>query len=233
MQTVRRGFGRSVVFGRLVVPSRHPRVLARLEELPSAELDRRVERFGVWAGSVWRGVAGPMRLGCELLLPYPGFCGFDGVCHVRVLEPLGRLACRQPVVIVGALEDSSGTSITNVIEIVAAAVRREVFPEGRRFLLVEHYADRCKPEFAIVRFKRSERQPSHEIWAHLGRLHVQIGSHGPSLVAPPGLLLSGFGNRGGIPCSTRSWRQSSAARSGFGLLASTRRRRLQAARAGG
>jgi hypothetical protein len=92
--------------------------------------------------SPWHAVAGPMRLGCELLLPYPGFCGFDGLCHVRVFVLCHRVPWRAPVVLVGGLDDNPGTSVTNVIEVVAAAVRRQVFPEGSRFVLVEHYADR-------------------------------------------------------------------------------------------
>lgn len=34
-----------------------------------------------------------------------------------------------------------GTSITNAIEMVAAAVQRSEFPEGREFNLIEHYPD--------------------------------------------------------------------------------------------
>jgi hypothetical protein len=103
---------------------------------------------------------------------------------------------RHAVVVVGGIEDNPGTSITNAIEVVAAAVRRTVLPEGRPFVLVEHYADqmrdRGRPAFAVVRFKRSERLPSRNIWAHLGRLHVAIASERPLLVAPAGLMMCGF-----------------------------------------
>jgi hypothetical protein len=67
-----------------------------------------------------------MELTRELLLPYQGLNGFDGVCHVRVYEQPGQL----PVVIVGALDDNPGTSITNAIEMVAAAVQRSEFRTG-------------------------------------------------------------------------------------------------------
>lgn len=80
-----------------------------------------------------------MRLVRELLVPFPGRFGLDGVCHVRVYRPAGMSWGRPAVVIVGALDDIQGTSITIAIEIVAAVVRRLVFPSGGRFVLVEHY----------------------------------------------------------------------------------------------
>jgi hypothetical protein len=153
-------------------------------------------RVGGSPGSLWRRVGGPMRPAWELLLPYPGFCGFDGVCHVRVFVPCRRLPWRASVALVGGIDDNPGTSITNVIEVVAAVVRRQVFADGRAFVLIEHYADTLgdssRPAFAIVRFKRTERQPSRDLWAHLGGLHVDLGGQQPLLVAPPGLLRSGF-----------------------------------------
>ena len=56
-----------------------------------------------------------MDLTRELLLPYQGLNGFDGLCHIRVYEQPGRL----PVVIAGGLDDNPGTSITNAIEMLA------------------------------------------------------------------------------------------------------------------
>lgn len=104
------------------------------------------------------GRAGPdytrqqMRLTHELLLPYQGLNGFDGLCHIRVYEEPGKL----PVAIAGGLTDSPGTTITNAIEMVAAAIQRSVFTDGREFFLVEHYpsslAVRDQPTFAIIHF---------------------------------------------------------------------------------
>ena len=59
-----------------------------------------------------------MRLTHESLIAYRGFHDINGLCHVRVFEAPGGL----PVVIAGALDDRTGTSITNAIEMVAAAV---------------------------------------------------------------------------------------------------------------
>jgi len=42
-------------------------------------------------------------------------------------------------VIAGALEDAPATTITNAIEMVAAAIQASVFPDGREFELLEHY----------------------------------------------------------------------------------------------
>jgi hypothetical protein len=60
-----------------------------------------------------------MQLTHQSLLPYQGFHGTRGLCHIRVYEQPGRL----PVVIAGALEDGPGTSTTNAIEMVAAAIQ--------------------------------------------------------------------------------------------------------------
>ena len=95
----------------------------------------------------------------ELLLRYQGKNGFDGVCYVRVYEQPGQL----PTVIAGALEDNPGTSITNAIEMVATAVQRSQFPEGREFNLIEHYPDtidrRGTPTYALIHF---EHRATHE-----------------------------------------------------------------------
>ncbi len=93
-----------------------------------------------------------MHLTRELLLPYQGLNGFDGLCHVRVYEQPGQL----PIVIAGGLDDNPGTSITNAIEMVAAAVQRSEFSDGREFRLVEHYPDtingRGTPTYALIHF---------------------------------------------------------------------------------
>jgi|SRR5271165_2578430 len=86
----------------------------------------------------------------EKLLPFQGPHDIDGLCHVRVYEPHGRL----PVVVVGELDDNPGTKITNGAPLVARAVEREFFLEGREFLLVEHHPaslfDGARHEFELV-----------------------------------------------------------------------------------
>lgn len=107
-----------------------------------------------------------MRLTHESLLAYQGLHGTRGLCHVRVYEEPGRL----PVVIAGALEDAPGTSITNAIEMVAAAIQASVFSDGREFELIEHYPDRLDgsgaPGFSRIRFvhrsiEEDPGDPSH------------------------------------------------------------------------
>jgi hypothetical protein len=59
-------------------------------------------------------------------------------------------------VIAGALDDGPGTSITNAIETVAAAIQENILTDGREFELIEHYpgslSDRDTPSFSRVRF---------------------------------------------------------------------------------
>ncbi|HXN40005.1 MAG TPA: hypothetical protein VN892_18390 [Solirubrobacteraceae bacterium] len=93
-----------------------------------------------------------MQLTHQALLPYQGFHGTQGLCHLRVYEQPGRL----PIVIAGALDDNPATSITNAIEMVAAAIQASVITDGREFELIEHYpaslADKRTPTFSRVRF---------------------------------------------------------------------------------
>jgi hypothetical protein len=93
-----------------------------------------------------------MQLTHQALLPYQGFHGTQGLCHLRVYEQPGRL----PVVIAGALDDNPATSITNAIEMVAAEIQASVLTDGREFELIEHYpaslADARTPSFSRVRF---------------------------------------------------------------------------------
>ena len=97
-----------------------------------------------------------MRLSKECLLRYPGLHGADGVCHVRVFERDGAL----PVVVVGNLDDNPGTTITNAIEMVGEAVKRNVIPDGREFELIEHYSgaltDPTIPAFSWVLFEHQD-----------------------------------------------------------------------------
>ncbi len=109
----------------------------------------------------------------ELLLRYQGKNGFDGVCHVRVYEQPGQL----PTVIAGALEDNPGTSITNAIEMVAAAVQRSQFPEGREFKLIEHCPDtidrRGTPTYALIHFEhRATHERPNDPSNHAGQIVV-------------------------------------------------------------
>jgi hypothetical protein len=91
-----------------------------------------------------------MNLTRERLLTYQGLNDFDGLCHVRIYEQPGQL----PIVIAGALDDNPGTSITNAISMVASAVQRSEFSDGREFRLIEHYPDtidgRGTPTYALV-----------------------------------------------------------------------------------
>lgn len=68
------------------------------------------------------------------LLPFEGLHEIDGLCHVRTYERPGCL----PVVIAGELDDNPGTKIRKAIPAVARAIQRELFPDGREFVLVEY-----------------------------------------------------------------------------------------------
>src|ERR1700683_161789 len=93
-----------------------------------------------------------MQLTHQALLPYQGFHGTQGLCHLRVYEQPGRL----PIVIAGALDDNPATSINNAIEMAAAAIQESVITAGREFELIEPYpaslADKRTPTFSRVRF---------------------------------------------------------------------------------
>ncbi len=129
-----------------------------------------------------------MELTRELLLPYQGLNGFDGVCHVRVYEQPGQL----PVVIVGALDDNPGTSITNAIEMVAAAVQRNEFADGREFRLIEHYPDgidgSLTPTYSLVHFKH---RATHESSDNPGDRAGTIVVVGAQVAVSPGARVEG------------------------------------------
>jgi hypothetical protein len=95
-----------------------------------------------------------MQLTRELLLAYPGLHGLDGLCHLRVYEQPGQ----SPVAIAGALDDNPGSSPTNAITLLAAAVQTSQFPNGRPFRLIEHYPGtldgRQIPTYTLVHFER-------------------------------------------------------------------------------
>ncbi len=104
----------------------------------------------------------------ELLMPYQGLDGSEGLCHVRVYEELGRL----PVVIVGGPDDNPGTAIALVIETVAAAVQRRLFADGRQFHLIEHYRDVIEglqtSRYALVRFGGRSVVGGVKVWDGAG-----------------------------------------------------------------
>ena len=104
-----------------------------------------------------------MELTRELLLPYQGLDAFNGLCHLCVYEQPGQL----PVVIAGGLDDNPGTLITNAIEMVATAVQRTQFSDGREFRLIEHYRDgidgRPPPTYSLVHFSHRPLEESPEI----------------------------------------------------------------------
>ncbi len=102
-----------------------------------------------------------MQLTHEALLPYEGFHGTYGVCHVRVYEEPGRL----PIVIAGALDDGPGTGITNAIEMVAAAIQAGIFADGREFELIQHYPSSVvdgQPTFSRLHFEHRSVDESPE-----------------------------------------------------------------------
>ncbi len=94
-----------------------------------------------------------MNLTRQSLLRYQGLFGFDGLCHIRVFEQPRK----RPVVIAGNLDDNPGTMITNAIEMVADAIRRNI-TGGREFELIEHYPVTypTAPTFSWVRFQRCQ-----------------------------------------------------------------------------
>lgn len=100
-----------------------------------------------------------MDLTRELLLPYQGLNRYDGLAHIRIYEQAGQL----PVVLAGALDDNPGTSITNAITMLAAAVQRSQFPDGREFRLIEHYPNpvdgRGIPTYSLVHFEHRSIDP--------------------------------------------------------------------------
>jgi hypothetical protein len=132
-----------------------------------------------------------MKLTRELLLPYQGLHSIDGLCHVRVYEQPGEL----PVVIAGGLDDNPGTSITNAIEMVAAAVQRSEFADGREFRLVEHYPDtidrRTTPTYCLVHFEhRSTHESPHDPSNYAGM--IMIVGEGRAAVSPGAAIEGDF-----------------------------------------
>lgn len=135
-----------------------------------------------------------MRLIHQSLLPYQGFHGTEGLCHIRAYEGPGRL----PVVIAGALDDGPGTSITNAIEMVAAAIQARLFADGREFELIEHYPRSFSgdpvPSFMRVRFthrsrlgrrKRTNDFMSRVVTIVGDSMHVTRGAQKPSRFRNP------------------------------------------------
>lgn len=72
----------------------------------------------------------------------------EGVCRVRILQ---RQEGAQPVMILSELDENGSTSVTNLIEVLAAELIARHFPH--RFeavaddpvLLIEHYPPRAEP----------------------------------------------------------------------------------------
>jgi hypothetical protein len=94
-----------------------------------------------------------MDLTRELLLPYQGLNGLDGLCHIRIYEQPGQL----PIVLAGALDDNPGTPITHSITMLAASIQHSQFPDGREFRLIEHHPNtldgRGIHTYALVHFE--------------------------------------------------------------------------------
>jgi hypothetical protein len=102
-----------------------------------------------------------MDLSRELLLPYQGLHGLDGLAHIRIYEQPGQL----PLVLAGALDDNPGSSLTNAITMLAAAVQHSQFADGREFRLIEHHPDTVDglgtSTYALVHFahRTIDRRP--------------------------------------------------------------------------
>jgi hypothetical protein len=115
-----------------------------------------------------------MQLTHQSLLRYQGFYETEGLCHVRVYEQAGRL----PVAIVGALDDGPGTSTTNAIEMVAAAVQGACFADGREFELIEHHPSSItghgSPSFCRVRFRHRDIEEDPNDRSHYAGTVVSI-----------------------------------------------------------
>lgn len=116
-----------------------------------------------------------MDLTRELLLPYQGLHGLDGLAHIRIYEQSGQL----PLVLAGALDDNPGSSITNSISMLAAAVQRSQFADGREFRLIEHHPNTIDglstPTYALVHFARRPIDRRTLPSAHYTRTVVPLG----------------------------------------------------------
>jgi hypothetical protein len=106
------------------------------------------------------------RLVHDAVLPF-GPVGVCAVLHVRAFEAGPDVL---PVVIVGQFGDYVGHSLTNAIEHAAAAAQTVLYPDGRRFRLVQHTPyellhDNPIPFFREVTFARRERIGRLRRWA--------------------------------------------------------------------
>lgn len=104
-----------------------------------------------------RGGSAGWRLVWNGVFAYRAPNGFDGVCHLRIFE--SGAWRKRAVVIAGQLTDQAGAcSIVNADEWIAAQVQDSFFPDGRRFVYVEHHPEtvtgRPEPTFDIVELKR-------------------------------------------------------------------------------
>jgi hypothetical protein len=83
------------------------------------------------------------------------------------------------VAIAGGLDDNPGTSITRVIETVAAAIKERYFKDGREFELIEHYPDtisgRAEPTFQRVHFTHADTGEPSPRWEWIDDIEEVAG----------------------------------------------------------
>jgi len=106
------------------------------------------------------------RLVHDAVMPF-GPLGVCTVVHVRAFEAGPDV---EPVIIVGQFGDYIGQSLTNTIEHASVAAQTVLYPDGRRFRLVQHNPyelmhDNPIPSFREVTFARRERIGRLRRWA--------------------------------------------------------------------
>jgi len=128
----------------------------------------------------------PHELTSDYVYEFHGLWEPGGVCRIQVYESIGRV----PIVIATELPENRNTSITNLVECLAAEILERHFPERVGQLTpmawVEHYperpqgATRLPEDFALVTFARAipklDRAGNHwrktlgtPAWKHLER----------------------------------------------------------------
>jgi hypothetical protein len=111
----------------------------------------------------------------DVIHTYPGFFGAESRCRIRIYRPPGF----PPVVLASELPENPGTSITNLVEQLAAEVLGRYLDERRGYLRpliwVEHYPPRAEgardETWDLVTFP--DYQPFQALEA--GRWRVRFG----------------------------------------------------------
>lgn len=158
-----------------------------------------------------------MELTHDFRKPYHGFWNTGGLCRIRVYEEQGQ----KPVVICSQLPNNDNTSVTNVVEYLAAEIVEEFLPDlpdsAVPFLWVQHYPPESLPDYVSERFslvtfssyqavtKRTGRpnlperltlgEPTWEEISHR-KVNELIGRDRTHLLALASGVLAGFGLAG-------------------------------------